>query len=540
MNKFGRIIMGCMLFTAVYIPLIGKGQPVLISGQGQLLARPSDSFYGGIVDYYNFLPKRIPLAKTVTITTYDLWSDFGELKRIHGDGYARGTKIMYDSKGNVETLLSTSSGTQSVLMLSLMYEKHRIVEIVVRRIDANKVLEEVAEKMTKPSLFLAQFPGEQVLFKRKSRVATGVTIDNDDSFTFNILDIHDLLDSISIEKCVREKRTLFRYKYDSDGLLESAMGRPDGSAMYGTYYVKYELDGKRNITGVSEFKDAEKIKSNQWTFQYDANHRMVAYYDVGNIFDNTYCYDHRWNYDKKGNLVSYRRSYYRNDKKNEEHEYKFEYGEDGNPIRCIDYLHGDITIIKGGYEYSYEYTFYPDPKEQERKEALEKREQIKRDSIQLVTQRKNDSINLEEQRKESLRQKRNKELLQVCEFLFDSNEEYESCVVKKNDIAEQDIKGRVVKKLQYVYPLVLNGKELRKEKQPGRNDLIQICNMCVQLNSLKSQCDNEEIEIINHICDYTESKLGDFVSGRSALNKAFKKTSNMSYSSFLLSYMNDK
>ena len=82
MNKFGRIIMGCMLFTAVYIPLIGKGQPVLISGQGQLLARPSDSFYGGIVDYYNFLPKRIPLAKTVTITTYDLWSDFGELKRI--------------------------------------------------------------------------------------------------------------------------------------------------------------------------------------------------------------------------------------------------------------------------------------------------------------------------------------------------------------------------------------------------------------------------------------------------------------------------
>ena len=64
--------------------------------------------------------------------------------------------------------------------------------------------------------------------------------------------------------------------------------------------------------------------------------------------------------------------------------------------------------------------------------------------------------------------------------------------------------------------------------------------MCAQLNSLKSQCDNEEIEIINHICDYTESKLGDFVLGRSALNKAYKKASNKSYSSFLLSYMNDK
>lgn len=143
-------------------------------------------------------------------------------------------------------------------------------------------------------------------------------------------------------------------------------------------------------------------------------------------------------------------------------------------------------------------------------------------------------------KKESLRQERNKELLQVCKFLFDSNEEYELCVVKKNDIAEQDIKGRVVKKLQYIYPLVLNGKELRKEKQPGRNELIQICNMCAQLNNVKSQCDNEEIEIISHICDYAESKLGDFVSGRSALNKAYKKTSNKSYSSFLLSYMNDK
>jgi hypothetical protein len=185
-------------------------------------------------------------------------------------------------------------------------------------------------------------------------------------------------------------------------------------------------------------------------------------------------------------------------------------------------------------------------KEQQQRQRIERQkeaaEQQKRihDSIQRENQRRQDSIRQENQRKESLRQERNKELLQVCKFLFDSNEEYESCVVKKNDIAEQDIKGRVVKKLQYIYPLVLNGKELRKEKQPGRNELIQICNMCAQLKNVKSQCDNEEIEIISHICDYAESKLGDFVSGRSALNKAYKKTSNKSYSSFLLSYMNDK
>lgn len=185
-------------------------------------------------------------------------------------------------------------------------------------------------------------------------------------------------------------------------------------------------------------------------------------------------------------------------------------------------------------------------KEQQQRQRIERQkeaaEQQKRihDSIQRENQRRQDSIRQENQRKEALRQKRNKELFQVCKFLFDCNEEYELCVVKKNELVERDIKGRVVKKLQYIYPLVLNGKELRKEKQPGRNELIQICNMCAQLNIVKSQCDNEEIEIISHICDYAESKLGDFVSGQSALNKAYKKTSNKSYSSFLLSYMNDK
>lgn len=173
-------------------------------------------------------------------------------------------------------------------------------------------------------------------------------------------------------------------------------------------------------------------------------------------------------------------------------------------------------------------------------DSIQRENQRRQDSIRQENQRKMDSINLEKQRKESLRQERNKELFQACRFLFDSNEEYELCVVKKNDLVEQEIKGRVVKKMQSVYPLVLSGKELRKEKQSGRNELMQICNMSAQLNNLKSQCDNEEIETVNHICDYTESKLGDFVLGRSALNKAYKKTSNKSYSSFLLSYMNDK
>ena len=341
-----------------------------------------------------------------------------------------------------------------------------------------------------------------------------------------------------VVECIGENGLSCKFRYDSHGHLESAMK--------GSWTYLFSVDKKGNITSINEYYGSRKT-SCEISISYDSKDRIIAYHEVGADYRHDYC----WNYNSRGSLVSYRRTDYKKKVKDTDYEYRFEYGVDGNPIRCIKYIHGDITIIDYGYEYSYDYTFYPDPKEQERKEALRKKEQKKRDSIQLVnqrrsdslrlvTQRKNDSINLENQRKEALRQERNKELFQVCKYLFDSNEEYESCVVKKNDIIEQDIKGRVVKKLQYIYPLVLNGKELRKEKQPGRNELIQICNMCAQLNILKSQCDNEEIEIINHICDYTESKLGDFVSGRSALNKAYKKASSMSYSSFLLSYMNDK
>lgn len=438
-----KLIIGCVLIFAVYIPLNVNAQYLTITGKGQLTVR-ADEVCDAIPMMLQFLPIYKPNTKCITITDYFLYNDTGELKRYSRDGVNRIT-IQYDEQGRITNLND----------VTFHYEDNRIIE------------------------------------------------------------------------CSHKDGFRCRFKYDSKGHLESATK--------GSWTFKFNVDKKGNIIGVYVYYGTRK--TSEISMSYDAKDRIIAY--------SSNYRDYIWNYNKTGQLVSRREIGYSFSQgkvggKTSEKECEFEYGEDGNPVRRIDYVHGDITVLSGGSEYSYEYTFYPDSKEQERKEVLKKRERIRRDSIQLVNQRKNDSINLEKQRKESLRQERNKELFQVCKFLFDSDEEYESSVVKKNDLVEQDIKGHVVKKLQYIYPLVLNGKELRKEKQPGRNELIQICNMCAQLNNVKSQCDNEEIEIISHICDYAESKLGDFVSGRSALNKAYKKTSNKSYSSFLLSYMNDK
>lgn len=438
-----KLIIGCVLIFAVYIPLNVNAQYLTITGKGQLTVR-ADEVCDAIPMMLQFLPIYKPNTKCITITDYFLYNDTGELKRYSRDGVNRIT-IQYDEQGRITNLND----------VTFHYEDNRIIE------------------------------------------------------------------------CSHKDGFRCRFKYDSKGHLESATK--------GSWTFKFNVDKKGNIIGVYVYYGTRK--TSEISMSYDAKDRIIAY--------SSNYRDYIWNYNKTGQLVSRREIGYSFSQgkvggKTSEKECEFEYGEDGNPVRRIDYVHGDITVLSGGSEYSYEYTFYPDSKEQERKEVLKKRERIRRDSIQLVNQRKNDSINLEKQRKESLRQERNKELFQVCKFLFDSDEEYESSVVKKNDLVEQDIKGHVVKKLQYIYPLVLNGKELRKEKQPGRNELVQICNMCAQLNIVKSQCDNEEIEIISHICDYAESKLGDFVSGRSALNKAYKKTSNKSYSSFLLSYMNDK
>lgn len=142
-----------------------------------------------------------------------------------------------------------------------------------------------------------------------------------------------------------------RFKYDSQNHLETAT--------QGQWTYKYSLDKNGNITSISAYYGAEA----RWTmdgFQYDANHRMITYKDDYS--------DYSWNYDIKGVLFSYRKIGYsfsngRKGGKTSDHEYQFEYGEDGNPTRCTDYKHGDITIIDGIYEYEYKYSFYFSPEE---------------------------------------------------------------------------------------------------------------------------------------------------------------------------------
>lgn len=183
-----------------------------------------------------------------------------------------------------------------------------------------------------------------ILYDREGRI---IKITSSDSYSFKY-------ENDRITESQMNQGEKFRYKYDSRGFLESATN--------GDYTYKYNVDKRGDIISVNEYYGAKKT-SKEVSMSYDGNHRMITYHEVNDIWGTICREEYRWNYDKKGTLVSYRRSYYRNDKKNEEHEYKFEYGEDGNPIRCIEYLHGDITIIKGGYEYEYTYSFYLSPEE---------------------------------------------------------------------------------------------------------------------------------------------------------------------------------
>lgn len=490
MKILSRIIIGCILLVSICFPLQGNSQALVISGKGKVAnaaywapyAATGKVYYLFISDQESFvLPYVKPRTKEIRILSYHKGVEFGKLKY---DSKSSVVIIKYDIDGNMTEIKIDDYGSGRY-----KYENGRVIE----------------------------WSGG----------------DLSDHPTYSVE-----------SRCIYNKNGFLEKQYHRDG-------------QWSTDLYEYKTDSKGNILSAKKYDYAGKvINNNNETYQYDGKGRLVSYKSIlfkkGDYFTNDYSrnIEKKWHYDDKGNMTSLRIK----DKVNDriyDYEYKFEYGKDNNPIRLTRYNHGDVTVIVEGWEYAFTYTFYPDPEEQKQQEAFEIREQKRKDSIvqielkrreaiQLAKQRKMDSINLENQRKESLRQERNKELFQVCKFLFDSNEEYESCVVKKNDIVEQDIKGHVVKKLQYVYSLVHNGKELRKEKQPGRNELIQICNMCTQLNNLIPQCGIEEVEIINHVCDYTESILGDFVLGRSALSKAFKKTSNKSYSSFLLSYMNDK
>ena len=175
----------------------------------------------------------------------------------------------------------------------------------------------------------------------------------------NVVEVYDKEISLKyannkIVEINKDRQPGYKYSYDSKGHLESAVSAKD------TY--KYNVDTRGDITSVKEYFGVN-ISSTARSMSYDNQHRMTAYHEVGDFFGTPYSYDYLWIYDKKGNLTSYKRIYHKNGRKTEDLEYQFEYDAIGNPTRCIRYHHGDITIIDGGYEYEYTYSFYLSPEE---------------------------------------------------------------------------------------------------------------------------------------------------------------------------------
>ena len=309
-----------------------------------------------------------------------------------------------------------------------------------------------------------------------------------------------------IIECSHKDGFRCRFKYDSKGHLESATK--------GSWTYKFNVDKKGNIIGVYVYHGTRK--TSEINMSYDTKGRIVSY-----LSDHR---DYSWNYNKNGQLISRREiGYYsfpqgKMGGKTSDQEYIFEYGEDGNPVRRIDYEHGDISIIEGGSEYEYVYTFYLTPEEQRTQDSIQRQAEL------IIAQ-------------ENQRQAKLQEILLPFRFLFDSEEAFVSCVSSNLDVAEKEITQLIIKRMQYVSSVVISGKELQDTNHAGKKELLQICDMCIIMKGKMSQYKGTEKEFVERIFNFSENILGDFVSGRSILKRAYKKSPNSDYSVFLSAFI---
>ena len=301
-------------------------------------------------------------------------------------------------------------------------------------------------------------------------------------------------------------------------------------------FFEYRTDSKGNIINVKGYNEytAKAINNAKETYKNDSKGRLVSYsyQALENKNSDYFCraVEKSWHYSEKDVMTSLMvKKTFNNTITN--YEYKFEYGADGNPIQLTCYNHSDVTVITEGWEYKYSYLFYPTPEEQRQQDSIQRRN----DSLK----KKEDQRIAEQFAQETQRQTKMRELCMPCKFLFDSEKAFASCVSEDLVSAEREIKGLIVKKMQFVSSAVLSRKELRDKNHMGRADLLKICDMCSQMKNVKARYSGAEKDFIEHINNYTENILRDFVSGRSDLNRAYKKSSNTDYSSFLSSYAND-
>lgn len=282
-----------------------------------------------------------------------------------------------------------------------------------------------------------------------------------------------------------------RFKYDEKGRLESMID------MYDALY-KYTLDNNGNITRIDEYQGKEFVTTH--TFRIDKRSHKADYHatrgsehlDIIVYFDDA---------EDVQTIMAYREKRYLDGSVDYRHnEYRFEYGTDKNPIRCIKTEIGDIAVDTKGYEYNYTYEFYPTKEELERQAEEERRIKAEEEERQRIA---------------TLKQS-----YSSCRFLFDSEEAFESCITNESE-AENKIIELLGKKIDEISQNVKTGKELQDLKSKSRRDMLSICNMTTNSTTVST---------------YKEQKLKEFVSERKVLNRDYKKSKSSYYTLFLRYY----
>lgn len=282
-----------------------------------------------------------------------------------------------------------------------------------------------------------------------------------------------------------------RFIYDDKGRLKTMHNMHNRT-------FQYTLDNNGNITKIDEYAGSKLLCTHHYRF--DKKGRKAEYHvatnyhemDIVQYFNDIGDVATIMTYEKKERMD--RSVYYIHN------EYQFEYGLDGNLTKCIGIEIGDVSVATMGYEYEYTYEFYPTKEELERQAEEERR--IKAEKA--------------EQRRIAVL----KQSYSSCQFLFESEDAFVSCITEPN--AEGKIIELLDKKIDEISQVVKTGKELHEPNSKSSRDMLYICT--INLTS-------------SNISTFRENKLKDFVTERKALNKAYKKSATDNYTVFLRYYI---
>ena len=302
----------------------------------------------------------------------------------------------------------------------------------------------------------------------------------------------------------------WKYKYDDKGLLKSFLHKSS----------TYECTtwGNGNISHIKEFRGSSLCALHR--IDYNENGRKILYMETDT--DGYIIQKITWDYDKQSRLIKIQHiNYKKKDAWNNVYvdkcyEYRFEYGTDGNPKRCVEYEIGDIEVVKGGYDLEYVYTFYPT-----KEELLILAEQKRiADSIQEVERKR---LQAEQQRIDSL-----KTAYSSCKYLFKTETHFTSCMKKEQADMELEIMKLIDNKVLEIFTkYVKTGKELRDPYGQAHIEIKRIRYIC-------NNVDNQSIT------SHTEDELAKFIASYKTLTKAYKKAVGKKPSEFLFDYMNKK